>query len=290
MAGSSAEATGGSAPGDRREFHFTERDFRRIQGLVRDHIGIHLTDAKRELVYSRLARRLRELGLRRFEDYCEVLGQPNGTELPRFVNAVTTNLTAFFREAHHFEFLAQRLVPETLAATSRRPAPLRVWSAGCSSGEEPYSIAMTLAEAGGGVLDVRILATDINSEVLERARQGVYPERLVEPLSRERRRRWLQRGRGSRAGHVRVAEALRRSVRFNELNLLADWPVRGPLDAIFCRNTMIYFDKPTQRQIFERFARVLRPGGYLFIGHSETLFRISDRFQAVGRTVYRRES
>lgn len=274
-----------------REFAFTDRDFEFIRQLVLEQCGISLADHKRQLVYGRLTRRLRELRMPSFADYCRMLETDGDAELPQLVNSVTTNVTAFFREAHHFEFLSQQFLPEvkrTRAAGKR----LRLWSAGCSSGEEPYSMAMTLA---GGLADtrgwdVRILATDIDQNVLRAAAEGVYREDRMSGVPEHLRKRWFKRGTGTQAGNARVVQSIRDYVRFAYLNLMHDWPMKGPFDAVFCRNVIIYFDKDTKQRLVNRFADMLAPGGYLFIGHSESLHGMSDRFELIGRTIYKLRS
>lgn len=273
---------------DAREFLFTDSDFAFLSRLAYEHTGIRLGDNKRQMVYGRLARRIRELGLGSFRDYCARVERDPQQELGELVNAITTNLTAFFRENHHFEHLAGTALPEIMArnAATRR---LRVWSAGCSTGEEAYSIAMTLAEAADlSGWDARILATDIDTNVVAKANAGVYAEDRVRNIDPRRLRRWLRHGTGAHAGRYRVAEALAGMIAFRQLNLLGPWPMRGPFDVIFCRNVVIYFDKETQRKLFARYADILAPHGYLYIGHSETLFQISDRFRPVGGTIYRK--
>lgn len=272
------------------EFAFTDRDFEFLRDIVTRHTGITLGGHKRQLVYGRLARRLRTLGLATFEQYCAHVNRHLDEELSELVNAITTNLTSFFRESHHFEHLATVALPDILArnAANRR---LRIWSAGCSTGEEPYSIAMTVAETLGAALsswDARILATDIDSQVLARAAAGVYAEDRVEGLAPARARRWFRRGSGANAGRVKVDAALHALIAFRQLNLMdSAWPMRGPFDILFCRNVVIYFDKPTQCRLFERYADLLAPQGFLYIGHSESLHGVSERFKPIGRTIYR---
>lgn len=274
-----------------REFPFTDDDFRFLRDLVAASSGIRLSDSKRELLYGRVARRLRALGLKSFAEYCERLRRDeSGEELRCLINAVTTNLTAFFRERHHFDYLREVLLPawrQARAGTRR----LRFWSAGCSNGAEPYSIAMTVLEAFGSVSgwDIKILATDIDSEVLESAAAGIYADKEIENVPEAWRRRYFLRGRHHMAGRVRVKDTLRQLVVFRQHNLLGPWPMKGPFDAVFCRNVVIYFDKAAQRQIFEGFAQVLADDGHLFIGHSETLFNLCDRFELVGSTIYRKK-
>jgi chemotaxis protein methyltransferase CheR len=272
-----------------REFVFSDADFSALRALVRKHTGISLSDAKRELVYGRLSRRLRALGLRSFSDYRELLtSDEQGQEFVEFCNAITTNLTSFFRESHHFDYLRdQVLVPLAKRGPGQR---LRIWSAGCSTGEEPYSIAMTIREAlpEGGRHDIRILATDLDSDVLARARSGIYTQERVQGLSAERRGTFFREQReGSAVRHVIRAD-LGELITFNQLNLMHQLPMKGPLDVIFCRNVIIYFDKDTQRDLFRRYAQLQRPGDILFLGHSESMFTVSDDYTLVSRTIYRR--
>ncbi len=285
--GANQKVTGGLV---NTEFEFSDRDFQRVRRIINEVAGISLADGKRELVYSRLSRRLRQRGLRRFEDYCDLLETQDDTaELGEFVNALTTNLTSFFREPHHFEFLARELLPALIRERGFGTRRLRVWSAGCSTGEEPYSIAMVLRETLPATgWDVKILATDLDSNVLATAGQGIYELGRVKDLPEARLRRWFQKGRGAQAGWVRVAPALRELITFRRLNLMDDWPMRGAFDIVFCRNVVIYFDKPTQRVLFERFADQLVEQGHLFVGHSESLFKVTERFAPLGKTIYQR--
>jgi chemotaxis protein methyltransferase CheR len=272
-----------------RALEFTDRDFNFIRSMVMEETGIALSDHKRELVYGRLAKRLRTLGMGSFADYCRHLERHADDEMMELVNAITTNLTAFFREPHHFEFMHATALPALVGqrAATRR---LRVWSAGCSTGEEAYSLGITLRESLPDVdrWDVKILATDIDSNVLAKGAAGVYPEERIADVADGRARRWFRRGRGAHAGQVRVDDTLRAMVSFKSLNLMHPWPMRGPIDIIFCRNVVIYFDKPTQKVLFERYADLLADDGYLFVGHSESLFNVTDRFQLIGRTIYRK--
>ncbi len=273
------------------EFEFADQDFQRIRRIINEIAGISLAEGKRELVYSRLSRRLRQLGLRRFDEYCRLLetGGEDNPELGEFVNALTTNLTSFFRESHHFDFLGKELLPALIRERSLSNRRIRIWSAGCSTGEEPYSIAMVVRETLPAVgWDVKILATDLDSNVLATADRGVYDANRVKDLSEVRLRRWFQKGRDAQSGQVRVAPELRDLIVFRRLNLMLDWPMSGPFDVVFCRNVVIYFDKPTQRVLFERFADLLAERGHLFVGHSESLFKVTDRFVPLGKTIYRR--
>jgi len=269
-----------------REFAFDDRDFDAIRALVKQLTGINLSHQKRELVYGRLARRLRALGLKSFRAYRERLAADPG-ELAKFCNAITTNLTSFFRERHHFEFLREKVLLPFAAGTARR---LRIWSAGCSTGEEPYSIAMTVAETLPDFArrDIRILATDVDSDVLERAEAGLYPIERVKAVGPERLARFFTEGRDRTGAAWSVSRELRPLIAFRQLNLVQPLPMRGPLDVIFCRNTIIYFDKETQRELFARMAMLQRSGDLLCLGHSENLFRVSDQYAPIGRTMYKR--
>lgn len=272
------------------EFDFSDKDFQRVRRIIHDIAGISLADSKRELVYSRLVRRLRQRGIQRFEDYLDLIeAGEDQVEVREFTNALTTNLTAFFREGHHFDFLAKDLLPALTQARSNRR--IRIWSAGCSTGEEPYSIAMTVRETLPSVgWDVKILATDLDSNVLATAQRGVYDENRIRDLPDARVRRWFQKGRNAQAGAVRIAPALRDLITFRQLNLMDEWPMRGPFDFIFCRNVVIYFNKATQKVLFERFADLLVDKGHLFVGHSESLFKVTERFAPLGKTIYQKTS
>ncbi|MBZ0070727.1 MAG: protein-glutamate O-methyltransferase [Gammaproteobacteria bacterium] len=271
-----------------REFHFTDQNFELLRRIAFEHTGIVLGENKRQMMYGRLARRIRQLGLDSFDAYCARLEQDADSELGELINAITTNLTSFFRENHHFEHLARAALPEVMAANAATRR-LRIWSAGCSTGEEAYSIAMTLAETANlSGWDARILATDIDTNVVATADTGIYAADRVQGMDPKRVKRWFERGTGETAGRLRVTRPLRERIAFRPLNLLGSWPLRGPFDIIFCRNVVIYFDKETQRKLFARYADILAPHGYLYIGHSETLFKISDRFRPVGGTIYRK--
>jgi chemotaxis protein methyltransferase CheR len=273
-----------------REYAFTRADFERVRKLIYARAGISLNDSKQNMVYSRLSRRLRLLGISSFSAYLDRLETDPGfdaREAQEFVNALTTNLTAFFREPHHFPVLHDFLKSQTGGSN------LRLWCAAASTGEEPYSIAMTMIEALGSNTGSRLLATDIDTNVLAAAGRGVYRVDSARASGEERLRKFFLRGTGSHEGMARVKPELAKLVQFAPLNLLeAGWPaLRGfaqSLDVIFCRNVMIYFDKPTQRQILDRFAQVLRPGGLLFIGHSENFTDHREHFALRGKTVYER--
>ncbi|MBK1717868.1 CheR family methyltransferase [Thiocystis violacea] len=266
-----------------REFSFTDRDFEKIRGLIYEHAGISLSAGKVDMVYSRIARRLRANGLNSFEGYLEFLAA-NPEEWPHFTNSLTTNLTSFFREAHHFPVLAEH----ALEAKRNGHSPIMLWSSACSTGEEPYSMAMALIDAfGSWTPPVKILATDLDTNVVRHAAKGVYQMDRVEKMPEETLKRFFQRGRGDQEGLARVRPEVRALVNFHPLNLLDDqWPMKGQFDAIFCRNVMIYFDKKTQSKILSRFHPLLRADGLLFVGHSESLTHVADLFRLRGKTVY----
>ena len=273
-----------------REFAFTRRDFDFLRKVSNTRTGIVVSDDKFDMSYSRLSRRVRVLGLKDFSEYCDLLSnETEEREVLELVNALTTNLTAFFRENHHFDYLTRTLVPEFLQR-NRQYRRLRIWSSGCSTGEEPYSLAIALRESlpETGGWDVRILATDIDSAVLSKAAEAVYPAERVAGVEQGRLRRWFQRGRGARSGMVRLKPEIRSLVEFYQLNLIQEWAMSEPMDFIFCRNVMIYFDKKTRVKLVERYANNLCDGGYLFIGHSESLFNLTDRFELIGNTIYRK--
>ncbi len=276
-----------------REFLYTEKDFKYLAQLAGTRAGISLSSSKRELIYGRLARRLRELGLKSYKQYCERLKEGDEEELTHFINAITTNVTSFFRENHHFEFLEQNLLPDLINHQDDVKKPrLRLWSAGCSSGEEPYSMAMVLQESIPDIRrwDAKILATDLDLNILDIASRGIYPLQRMQGVSLGRRKRWLSLGIGNNEGTAKVGSDIRQLVTFRQLNLTAEWPMRGLFDAIFCRNVTIYFDKPTRIRLLNRFANLLSDGGHLFVGHSESLFGLTDRFRSVGRTIHQKES
>ncbi|HEY5801738.1 MAG TPA: CheR family methyltransferase [Burkholderiaceae bacterium] len=264
-----------------KEFDFTARDFDRVRSMIYQRAGISLADSKQEMVYSRLARRLRATGISTFARYLDDLdsGARDG-EWESFVNALTTNLTSFFREAHHFPILAEHAAHCT--------EPMQVWCSASSTGEEPYSMAITLCEAFGTLTPpVQIIATDIDTNVLATASQGVYTSDRIDKMAPERVRKFFLRGKGEQAGMVRVRPEIRQLVSFRQLNLLADsWPIKGPFDIIFCRNVMIYFDKATQAKILARFVPLMKPDGLLFAGHSENFLYVSDALKLRGKTVY----
>ncbi|GAA0530459.1 chemotaxis protein methyltransferase CheR [Rhizomicrobium palustre] len=272
------------------EFPFTWQDFRQIAELVHSEAGIVLTEAKVNLVYSRLAKRLRTIGLRSFRDYCSLIQGTDGVdERQAMIAAMTTNVTRFFRESHHFDYLRNEVLPDLLE-NARRGGKVRIWSAGCSSGEEAYSIALTMLGLDPQVAqrDVLILASDIDPEMLKRGSRGIYPVSQLGDVPQELRRKWMKIAPGSGGSELEVGDEMHEMVRFRELNLLREWPMKGPFDIIFCRNVMIYFDDETQNTVWKRFAGLLRPGGTLCIGHSERIVLGNHPYDLVGQTIYRK--
>lgn len=284
--------TNGTAAEGAREFAFSGEEFRYIASLVYERSGIVLADHKKDMVYARLARRLRSLGLRSFQAYCALIQSERGAEeIGDLINAITTNLTKFFREGHHFKHL-RAVVLRDLAdlAAAGGQKRVRIWSAGCSSGEEPYSIAMTLAETftNLGQWDARILATDLDTSMVAKAAGATYPAAVLSDLPQAIRIKYLERRRCGEEDNWVVVERLRRLITFKQLNLLQPWPMKGPFDAIFCRNVMIYFDGPTKSELVQRLARLLKPRGWLYVGHSESLLDDQTSFELNGRTIYQK--
>jgi chemotaxis protein methyltransferase CheR len=272
-----------------REFPFSDAEFAFIRVRVEQHAAIKLPDTKRQMVYGRLVRRLRELRIGSFAEYVALLrDDAGGPEFVNLINAVTTNLTSFFREKHHFDVLREKVIPEFVTRNSAKRS-LRIWSAGCSTGEEPYSIAMTVLDCLPAGWDLKILATDIDTKVLATASAGVYGEDRIRSLPDTLKRRGFLRGRGESSDKVRVRPEFQQPISFKQLNLMEAWPMRGQFDFIFCRNVVIYFDKPTQQRLFDRFADQLVDDGYVFLGHSETMHNLTTRFRLLGQTVYQKQ-
>lgn len=272
------------------EFVLTGEDMRQIAAMLHADAGIHLTEAKASLVYSRLSKRLRALGLESFRDYCALIASRDGLdERQKMLAALTTNVTNFYREPHHFEHLAKQVLPPLLEA-ARRGGRVRIWSAACSNGAEPYSIALTILslmpEAAN--YDIRVLATDIDPNMIAMGREGVYSEAALRPVPPDLRRRWFTPVRSGEGNAFGATEEMRTIVAFRELNLIGAWPMRGRFQAIFCRNVVIYFEEATQSRIWSRFVPLLTTGGHLYIGHSERVSGPATAdFQPEGITTYR---
>lgn len=283
-------------PAYRKEYLFTDRDFAYLSKLAGEIAGISLSSAKRELIYGRLAKRLRALGLKDFKSYCALLKEGeeedgNKDEHTHFINSITTNVTSFFRENHHFEFMADKLLPELIDRKSSEAQPrLRIWSAGCSSGREPYSIAMVLKECIPDIerWDVKILATDLDSNILEVAKLGIYPKDHIKEIAPVRCKRWFQTGLGANENSIKIVDEIKNMVTYRKLNLTEKWPMKGVFDIIFCRNVTIYFGRDTRVKLLDNFAEHLCEEGHLFVGHSESLFGLTQRFSTVGRTIHRK--
>lgn len=267
----------------------SDKDFKYVCELVYETTGIVLDERKREMIYRRLTRRTRQLKLKTFGCYCDLLRSGGEEELANFFNIITTNLTSFFREEHHFNFLRDKFIPEHM---KRRESDrkLRIWSSACSTGEEPYSLAIALHEAMGSSLDVwnvKILATDLDTEVLNTAKSGVYKDERIESLSEERKNTWFKAGTGNNESMIKVNPKLQNLITFNALNLLEKWPMKGVFDVIVCRNVLIYFDRKTQNDLVSRFTKMLRPNGILMLGHSESIDAKSFGLTLIGKTTFR---
>lgn len=266
------------------EFPYSDAQFRTIVKLVNRFTGIFLSNEKKPLTYSRFSKIIRRRGLTSFEDYIALVEQGDEAVQLEFVNSITTNFTSFFREDHHFDFLRDYLKSREMSK------PVRIWSAGCSSGEEPYSIVMTAIEALGAsaLSKVSLLATDLDRDILEKAERGVYTDDRIRNLSPERCREFFERGTRSNRGLVRIKPALRKVIEFRQLNFMDNWSHTQPFDLIFCRNVMIYFDRDTQNTLIRKFANCQKPGGRLIIGHSENMSSDIQAYRLTGKTIYER--
>ncbi|WMN58743.1 protein-glutamate O-methyltransferase CheR [Pseudoalteromonas xiamenensis] len=268
-----------------KEFALSDTDFKAISEKVYKACGIVLGPHKREMVYSRLARRIRATGLSSFEEYLSYLEDNPEAEFSSFINAITTNLTSFFRESHHFDYLQNEVIP-LLLKHNQQSKRVRIWSAGCSTGEEPYTIAMTIAGQFPKSWDVKILATDLDSNVLDRARRGEYTASNVTGLSDSHLKQFFLK---SNDGTLfKVKPELQQMVHFKRLNLLEPWPMKGPFDVVFCRNVLIYFDKETKDRLFQGYYNILARHGHLFIGHSESMGKEHVEYKSLGKTMYRK--
>lgn len=267
-------------------YHLSDAEYKDICALVYQHTGILLTEEKRKLAYARFSKRLTALKLTSFRDYCALIKNNDQAELVNFTNAITTNLTSFFREPHHFERLREHIMPALMAGTAKK---IRIWSAGCSSGEEPYSIAITLLKAFPDISsrDIKILATDVDSGMLGTAARGIYSARAVSGLEASMLSEWFTAGTLHGAKAYKVNPPARNLIAFKKLNLMDQlWPMRGRFDVIFCRNVLIYFDRGTQAGLFKRFSMLQNAGDHLIIGHSETIKGLSADYKNTGRTTY----
>ncbi|MFT7185409.1 MAG: chemotaxis protein methyltransferase CheR [Pseudohongiellaceae bacterium] len=272
-----------------REFIMTDADFKSVSDLAYEFTGIVLGPQKRDMVYGRLARRLRDLGLTYVVDYIKIVKNDCNQEVSRFINAITTNLTSFYREEHHFDFISTTLIPE-LKKTNEKTKKIRAWSAGCSTGEEPYSLAITFKENMDlQDWDLKILATDLDSQALNKGQQGIYDLERIESIKPSYKKKWFLKDK-NQPDVVKVKPEIQALTKFKRLNLLEEWPMKGPFDFIFCRNVVIYFNAETQSVLFDRYADMLKDGGYLIIGHSESLDRGCHRFRSIGKTIYQKIS
>jgi len=271
-----------------REFLFTEKDFNYLRKVANEYSGITVSDDKYDMYYARIAKRVRKLGLTDFSAYCSYLKNNHEKEFTHFINSITTNLTSFFRENYHFEYLENEIIP-TFKQKHAAKKNFRVWCAAASTGEEPYSIAISLAENFNlNTWKIDFLATDIDSDVLNTAREGIYESQRISNLSKTRKSRWFRKGSGENKGVVRVDEQLRDLISFKRLNLIQEWPIKKKFDLIFCRNVFIYFDGPTKEMILERFYDLLNDDGYLILGHSESIHSMNNDYTTAGHTIYRK--
>jgi len=272
-----------------REFKFTEKDFNNLRKVANSYTGIIVTDDKYDMYYARLVKRLRLLGLKNFTEYVQYLKNNKASEFTIFIDAITTNLTSFFREKHHFEQLKNEVIPN-LSRRTDAASGIKVWSAGCSTGEEPYSIAMTMLESMHLMSNrlPKLVASDIDTTVLKTASAGIYDISRVEGLDKSIKKRWFVRGKGEKSGLVKISKKLTDIIEFKQVNLMQSWPHKEKFHIIFCRNVVIYFDRPTKLKLFSRFADQLVDNGYLILGHSESLQGLSDQFETIGKTVYKK--
>lgn len=269
-----------------REFFFSQQDFNAVVKMINQLAGITLSEHKTDMVYSRLARRLRALGLQNFDSYLQLVREDQA-EKEKFVNALTTNLTHFFREKHHFDYLQQKYLPEIFAKKQYR---IRFWSAGCSTGEEPYTLSMvwhSLINKPANI-DFKILATDLDTNVLQACQNGIYTQEKLKPVE-EKYQKWFSKTEYCKANEMQINDKLKQNIYFKQLNLIANWPMKGPFDLIICRNVLIYFDKLTQQKLVERFYNLLSDTGCLMLGHSENLSIKKQLFTPLGHTIYRKE-
>lgn len=269
-------------------YSFTEKNFEFIRKFVLERTGINFTENKKDLIYGRVARRIRSLGLNSFDQYCDLLRSDTNAELEQFTNAITTNLTSFFREKHHFDFLKDTIIPEFLKDKNRNV--LRIWSAGCSTGEEAYSIAITVKQhvPENRLKDIKILATDLDSNVVQQAVNGIYDKDRIGNLDHSIVKKNFKKGIGTQTGNIKVSDDLSSMIEFKQQNLMEKWSIKENMDVVFCRNVVIYFNKETQIKLFNKFSKHMTDKSYLFIGHSETLHNTCDHFELKEKTIYRK--
>ncbi len=270
-----------------KEFNYQDADFLRVKRIAYDFAGIDLNESKKNLVYNRLAKRIRFLEQNSFSEYLDYVEAQGESEFVQLINAITTNLTFFFRENHHFEYLTETAIPELLK-WNKASKKIRIWSAGCSTGEEPYSLAIILKESVPSDWDAKVIATDLDTQVIETGQRGVYKIDRLKGVTEERKKRFFLKGEGSNAGFIKAKPELQEIIEFGQVNLMSEWAIPPKVDIIFCRNVVIYFDKPTQAKLFDRYAERLPDNGHLFIGHSESLYKVCDRFELLGKTIYRK--
>ena len=274
---------------DINRYNLTDAEFKELSSIIYKDTGIFIDESKRQLIYRRISVRLKNLGMSSFSEYIDLVKTRDPAETEIFQNTITTNLTSFFRESHHFDFLRESIVPEILTS-NKLSEKLRIWSAGCSTGQEPYSIAITLREAFPEIdrWDAKVLCTDLDTEVLQKCKSGVYSRKDVANLPNDYSSRWFDTVANESEGAVVAKQSLKDILFFKQLNLMDEWKMRGTFDVIFCRNVVIYFDKPTQKRLMERFSDYLVTGGYLVLGHSESLQGAKDRFELIGKTIYKK--
>jgi len=270
-----------------REFEYTRDDFDFLRKISNEHSGILVPDDKFDMFYSRLSKRVRMLGLADFKQYCQHLENNPEQEFTQFINAVTTNLTSFFREKHHFEYLKNTIIPEVIKRNNTTKK-ITAWSAGCSTGEEPYSLAMTLLENVPSDWEIIILATDLDTQVLQTAADGIYSQDRVDGLAPDIVKKWFKKGKGENANKVKISQKCQNIIRFKQLNLMKAWPMKSYFDFIFCRNVLIYFDRETKERLAQRYGDLLAIGSHLFIGHSESLHQLDTEFKLLGNTIYKK--
>lgn len=268
----------------------TDREFKELCSLVYRYTGITLSEEKRELTYTRFSKRLKALNMSSFQDYCDII-HSNKNELTNFTNAITTNLTSFYRESHHFDSLREKVIPQLLKTNKSKR--IRIWSSGCSTGEEPYTIAFTVLQCVPDLQswDIKILATDVDTDVLSTASAGKYPENRVDSLAKHIKNRWFIKRITNGITEYEVDQQAKKLITFKKFNLISsNWPMHGPFDVIFCRNVVIYFNKSTQKVLLEKYSKLQNKGAYLYMGHSESIGRVTDKYKHVGRTIYIREN